>query len=190
MRTRNVLFLLCWTVMGTGCTGFQFPMQTVMVEAGGPYWDGSAQSVSVEQVLHYFNQLRTLSGDERSAEVARVGRSYVEHKRTLDTIEYLMVLASSEPSLEERKKMQVLVADLLNESPPPFSVDVQRLLGLVANMASQLHCSSLGKSDAEAEAKKVELTQKLKNCRETSQTLAEQIQKLKDIERILTDRAQ
>lgn len=181
--------------------------------ANGPYWDGPVQNFTAGHVLNYFQQLRTLNEEAIAEESKRVRKARADFKRPVDSIQYLLVLVASEVSLKNYSTIRVLISEL-KENTSFVHTEVKELLFLIeasvsSNLASQLHSTSFDGASSEdgsktielqrmlvnatiseAVNKSIELQKKLKSCNEQSKTLADQIQKLKDIERILTDREQ
>jgi hypothetical protein len=103
-----------------------------------------------------------------------------------------LVLAVSGISSENKPTIAAIFADL-RENATLMHRDVQELLFLIesfyaSNLASQGQDFSADLVSRATEIERADFEKKLKACRQQSQLLADKIQKLKDIERILTDR--
>jgi hypothetical protein len=192
MKLQWYAVMLFFAFIGTGCIPLQMSGQSESFPGKSAYWDGPAQNFTVGQVLNYFRQLRSLSGEATAGEAQRAAKAYADQKRPVDAIQYLLVLAVSGISSENKPTIAAIFADL-RENATLMHRDVQELLFLIesfyaSNLASQGQDFSADLVSRATEIERADFEKKLKACRQQSQLLADKIQKLKDIERILTDR--
>lgn len=185
-------FFLWVIFLGAGCSLVRGPEPVEMFHVNGPYWDGPAQNFTSSHVLLYRQQLRTLSKQAIIDEAKRAREAHEYFNRPVDQIQYLLILDALPPSPENKQVMEDLFS-ALSEDRSFLRTDVQELVFLIktivsSKLASQLQSSSIESRCQEFKDSTAEFKTKLEACEEESKALADQIQKLKDIERILNDR--
>nr|MBF0220847.1 hypothetical protein [Desulfobulbaceae bacterium] len=187
-----VFALILFIGAGSGCTLVEVQRTAGMFHVNGPYWDGPAQNFTVSHVLNYRQQLRTLSEQLINDEAERVREVHVLSKGPVDQIQYLLILDALPASPDNKQLMEGLFSEL-NQDTSFMRSDVQELVFLIKEivslkLAGQLHRPFIKTTCPEVKDNTSELKMRIESCEEESKALADQIQKLKDIERILNDR--